>query len=469
MADLVGIVHIVSDLSLLDPGQLGVTVDIDPDLGYRIWGGKDAAGNLTKWLAKDKPAQISTLTTTGNRIMNSASIPADVEPTRQTEWQDDTNNTVVINGTKYQCNGVYFANTVFQFKLLVASWSIIATTPSGDIIEYTGAGTPGDLIDEADYERKRTDKYGRIAYGGATIPAGATTDPDIHQEYWPHGKGLFTEASASAGDTTYECINVYPSAVVGGGVSVWKSTIGAKSEMTISYISTTKSTQKYSTNATGINPHDDLVIGVELKLIYTRNMFGHTSLNGALEPWGDAYLVTTTGNSETEYQISSGHGKAKNLYNDGTVWRLANNGYGEYTIFDNNTGLFKRYKTSVSGSADDDVTSLLGLEYELNKLGDVAKYGNIPTDLLTGYSYLFTYDSTPSAAAVVEMATPTGSKLIGTNCYVETGGDFMSLVSGTLTILIQSSSGAYTYYDLAGTTAGVTYSLASFTPKPLAP
>lgn len=65
MADLREILHIVSDLNLLGAKQMGVQTTPDPSLGYIPWGGKDEVGNLTLWLAKNKPGLLTTLQLSG--------------------------------------------------------------------------------------------------------------------------------------------------------------------------------------------------------------------------------------------------------------------------------------------------------------------------------------------------------------------------------------------------------------------
>ena len=58
-----GILHIFDKLiSAINSTQLAVEPTDDTDLGFRMWGGKDSAGNITKWLAKDKAARVATLT-----------------------------------------------------------------------------------------------------------------------------------------------------------------------------------------------------------------------------------------------------------------------------------------------------------------------------------------------------------------------------------------------------------------------
>ena len=62
MADQVVILHIVSDMASLGSTQLGVQLNPDAELGFRMWGGKDASGLISQWLAKDKAARVSVLT-----------------------------------------------------------------------------------------------------------------------------------------------------------------------------------------------------------------------------------------------------------------------------------------------------------------------------------------------------------------------------------------------------------------------
>ena len=54
--------------------QIGVLSAADADLGYRAWGGKDGAGTVTLWLAKDQHAQITTLTLTASTTVTTAGI-----------------------------------------------------------------------------------------------------------------------------------------------------------------------------------------------------------------------------------------------------------------------------------------------------------------------------------------------------------------------------------------------------------
>lgn len=59
------IYRIVDDLANLNPAQIGIDATPDADLGFKMWGGKDELGTVTKWLAKGYAGSLSTLTLTG--------------------------------------------------------------------------------------------------------------------------------------------------------------------------------------------------------------------------------------------------------------------------------------------------------------------------------------------------------------------------------------------------------------------
>jgi len=50
----------------LNTKQICAETTSDTDLGFKMWGGKDVDGNITRWLAKDKNAQIADLKITGD-------------------------------------------------------------------------------------------------------------------------------------------------------------------------------------------------------------------------------------------------------------------------------------------------------------------------------------------------------------------------------------------------------------------
>jgi hypothetical protein len=65
------ILRIVDTISAISNKQIAVEAIVDPDLAYKMWGGKDADGNTTKWLSKDKPIQVTTATLTGGTTTGS--------------------------------------------------------------------------------------------------------------------------------------------------------------------------------------------------------------------------------------------------------------------------------------------------------------------------------------------------------------------------------------------------------------
>jgi len=74
MAEDRKILHIADTLSSIDIGQLGYETIVDTDLNFKMWGGKDADGNVTKWLAKDKAVQVTTATLTGGTTSGSSGL-----------------------------------------------------------------------------------------------------------------------------------------------------------------------------------------------------------------------------------------------------------------------------------------------------------------------------------------------------------------------------------------------------------
>lgn len=67
------ILQIIGALDSIGGGQIANEPAADPLLGFRMWGGKDSAGNITRWLAKGKAGQLLTLqligaTTYGNGL-----------------------------------------------------------------------------------------------------------------------------------------------------------------------------------------------------------------------------------------------------------------------------------------------------------------------------------------------------------------------------------------------------------------
>lgn len=62
----VKILHIEDLISAISNTQIAIEPANDSDLGFRMWGGKDGAGTVTKWLAKDQDAFIKALRLTGS-------------------------------------------------------------------------------------------------------------------------------------------------------------------------------------------------------------------------------------------------------------------------------------------------------------------------------------------------------------------------------------------------------------------
>lgn len=54
-------IQIEAALDSLGRKQIGVEPDVDSELNFRMWGGKDSTGALTHWLAKNKPGVLHSL------------------------------------------------------------------------------------------------------------------------------------------------------------------------------------------------------------------------------------------------------------------------------------------------------------------------------------------------------------------------------------------------------------------------
>lgn len=65
MSGTAAILHINEALELVAPGQLAIEPSNNPELGYPMWGGKDAGGVISRWPSLGKAASFSTLRLTG--------------------------------------------------------------------------------------------------------------------------------------------------------------------------------------------------------------------------------------------------------------------------------------------------------------------------------------------------------------------------------------------------------------------
>ena len=68
------IIRIADAISAISNQQIAIETTVDTDLNFKMWGGKDADGNVTKWLAKDKAAQVTTATLTGGTTTGSTGL-----------------------------------------------------------------------------------------------------------------------------------------------------------------------------------------------------------------------------------------------------------------------------------------------------------------------------------------------------------------------------------------------------------
>lgn len=66
MVENIKILRIESKLNLINNGQIAVEDSVDTDLDFIMWGGKDYAGDITKFLAKNKKGSLDTLNLIGS-------------------------------------------------------------------------------------------------------------------------------------------------------------------------------------------------------------------------------------------------------------------------------------------------------------------------------------------------------------------------------------------------------------------
>jgi hypothetical protein len=72
MTDYRRIQRIGDSVANVNPGQIAVELTPDAELGFRMYGGRDYAGNVQHWLARNKPGLLSTLRLSGSTTVGSA-------------------------------------------------------------------------------------------------------------------------------------------------------------------------------------------------------------------------------------------------------------------------------------------------------------------------------------------------------------------------------------------------------------
>jgi len=141
----------VSDFNYLANRQIGVLESNDEDLGFIPWGGKDAEGNITVFLSKDKPGILSTLKITEIADGNAGIIQydsegqlsglADLNLLADVEITDPSN----LQGLIYNSDNSKWENQdIITYGLTYkGTWN--ADTNNPELSDAGGGGVKGDL------------------------------------------------------------------------------------------------------------------------------------------------------------------------------------------------------------------------------------------------------------------------------------------------------------------------------------
>lgn len=108
------IIHIAAAINAVGNAQLAVEADVDPVLGFRQWGGKDGAGNVTTWLARNKPGQLYSLQLTGpgftgsgdGFLRNNATGVISAAPIAANDVPDHDNLNGIDSGTIFHVSNI---------------------------------------------------------------------------------------------------------------------------------------------------------------------------------------------------------------------------------------------------------------------------------------------------------------------------------------------------------------------------
>lgn len=188
----------------INAAQIAVEPANDADLGYRMYGGKDAAGNVQKWLAKDKPIRAESLGLIGTDYIGEAGL-----------LRHDTNGDVV--GKQM---------TVAELNSMLSDGPIGGTVnlPDGEIAYGGGVG---GLNSDEDFKWDDTNQSIRagtnsVATGTNSFALGneaaATGNYSIAQGVQATASG----AAASARGASCNASKDYSTVRGNGPTSVWK-------------------------------------------------------------------------------------------------------------------------------------------------------------------------------------------------------------------------------------------------------
>ena len=169
------ILRIAGPLANLGLGQIGYELENDPALGFKMWGGKDASGVVSKFLAKGKPGLLQTLTLSGATTTGEVGFLKHDEQGNITGGYSSTVDSIT------EINDVDFTKDVVNDEKILkynnATQKFEAAEESGGISNITEA-------DDVDFTKNAANDTKVLKYNNATQKfeageAGGTTANQI--------------------------------------------------------------------------------------------------------------------------------------------------------------------------------------------------------------------------------------------------------------------------------------------------
>lgn len=173
------IFHINDEATELNNLQLCVEDVVDPITGFKMWAGRDGDGNITKWLALDKAARVTSLeATTGLSVTSGSTITASqvaLACAGEIRFTDEH-----TNGAGSNWSTAYMPFSESDYEWLVAR-ALLGDT-EGSVLALIAAaaaygGSTGDWDDVYNYGGSGGGRSAAVDAGPwlATVPVGGST------------------------------------------------------------------------------------------------------------------------------------------------------------------------------------------------------------------------------------------------------------------------------------------------------